>query len=460
MIRKVLTAMMALLFVQVLFAQNIAVENFKHHKKFFWQRNSSLPVDKKSAAVLFKVKTKGFDFKTANGSPIVAEEGDDGVLLKVSDKTKYIVISHPEFGEYDWRVPLKYLKKHNFYTAELVVRDLTKEYKNPNQWIVFNISPENAILTLDSVMYRVTDGQISLYLPIGNHSYQLESPFYEEVADSIVLTDSVRIEKNIYLQPVYSYLSVKTEDPEMEIFVDEKQIGTGEVTVGRIEKGNHRLSLLKNNHWVKDTVISIDRAEKKTIFVPEDLRAKNLRYASEKLVKNPAPDIYREKIEVKTDPILLVKELKTQKNEPVIAKIHLIAEDSLTNIFIDREIVGTGEWTGELSRGFHLISTEKDSLESVSQYIEIIDNSPRDIILTVPHSSVGMVNVTSNVTGAQIIVEDDFYGLTPSVISGLKADELHTITIRKNGYKDKSVVVRPQGNNLVEVFVELKKLKS
>ena len=456
MIRILFEVILTFIFVQTTFAQNIAVENFNHHKHYFWQINSTLPLDKNSATLLLKTEIKGFEFKTVKGNPIESEEGDEGILLKVPDKSKYIIISHPDFGEYDWRVPVNYLKKHNYYTGDLIALNLTKEYINPNQWVIFNISPENSILTIDSVMHRVSDGKISLYLPVGTHSYLVESPFYEEVEDSILLTDSRQLEKNIFLQPLYSYLNVKIADPDVLIYIDEEFKGKNDITVGRLAEGNHRLSFLKNNQWVKDTVIKISVSEKKTIFIPEDLTTNNFLVESEIFRKNPSPNIYLEITEMKKEPNQLIRELKSQDEENIFAQLHLIAEDSLTVIKVDREIVGKGEWQGLLPSGFHIISTEKNGRESLVQQINIIDDTPLEIILNTHASSIGMVNIHSNVEGATIRIDDVYTGVTPLLVKNLTAGENHTISLTKDGYVSKNVTVRPKGNEIIEVYVELK----
>lgn len=455
---RFITVMMVYIIAQAVLAQNITVENFNHHKHYFWQINSSMPLDKNKAVVMFKTEIKGFEFKTSNGDPIDFEEGDDGILLKVPDRTKYIVISHPEFGDYAWRVPVKYLKKHNFYTADLSSIDLTKEFKNSNQWLVINTSPENAILTIDSTMHRISDGTISLYLPLGKHAFTLESPFYESMTDTLNLTENFRMEKQIMLQPMYSYLLVKTEDEKAEIYVDEQFQGSGFITTGRLGDGHHRVSLLKNNQWVKDTVVGLGRSEKKLLIFPENYSNGSVRVLSEKFEKNPAPNIYRELSLMKHDSQDLLYQLKSERASLNRAPVHFMTEDSLTRIIIDREFMGTGEWAGDLSFGFHIITTEKDGYESVSDHIEIIDDSPKEIKLPVPKSSVGKVNIKSNIPGAEIFEAEQFLGLTPSIIDNLKADELHHIKIKKNGYKKEEITVRPKGNSIIDIYIELKKL--
>ena len=455
--RKIFIGMIGIIIVQVALAQSVSVENFQHKKHYFWQINNNLPLDKKNAIVLLKTEDKDFNFSTAKGVPLEKEDNDEGILLKVPDKTKYILISNSDMSEYAWRVPVKYLKKNNYYTAELNISDLTKEFKNSKQWVVFNVLPENSILTIDSVMHRINNGKLSLYLPIGIHSLTVESPFYESLNDSISLTDSIKLEKNLFLEPLYSYLTVESEDPSMEIFVDESLQGKGSVTIGRIREGNHRVSLLKNNRWVKDTTINIARSEKKSLKFPEILKSGYGSGSSEKFEQHPALDIYRERTILKKSPEKIISELKTKTDTIITAPVHFIVEDSLSRIFIDREFVGFGEWTGFLPQGFHLITTEKEGVESIAEYIEILDSSPRELGLVVPESSRGVLNIHGDVAGISVFIDERIVGETPIILKDVKAAEPLTLKFEKAGYKPTIQTVTPKRNDITVVFVNMEK---
>ena len=456
--KKFFSVIILAIIVQVTLAQNITVENFRHHKHYIWQIQSLLPLDKKNAVLLFKTELKGFQFKTSKGNPIDFEETDEGVILKLPHKTKYVVISHPETGDYVWRVPEKYLKKHNYYTADLLATDLTKEYKNQKQWLVLNISPENSVVTIDSVMHRVNNGKLELYLPVGVYNYTAESPFYEPMSDSVDLSDKEKIERYIYLEPAYSYLTVKSEDDHSDIYIDEQLVGKGEATIGRMSEGSHRISILKGNKWVKDTVINVAAAEKKIVFMPINEMGYGTNVFN-KFEKHPSPTVYRKQTFLEADPRDLIADLKNRKDTLNTALVHLIAEDSLSHIRIDREIVGQGEWSGYLTKGFHLIMTEKDGKESVAQYIDINDSSEREIKLVAPSSSLGMINIHSNISDVNVYLDGKQVGVTPCLIKNVKADEILTLVFKKEGYIEKKIEVRVKNNDIINIEVKLKAKK-
>lgn len=440
--------------------QNITVGDFQSINNPLWKKIlkiSPVEIDKSSALLEMSGETKGFTFSTPGGNNIETTEDDGKIILKIPDKTRYILISHPDYGEYTWRVPVKYLKKNHRYSARIVAQDLTKEFKNQNQWAIFNFSPENVIVSLDSTIYKISDGNLALYLPVGQHSLKVESPFYEEFNDSISLSDSIKLQTDIFLQPIYSYLTVRTNDQETEIYIDEKPRGREEVTLGRIGQGSHRISLLRNNDWITDTIVNVDRAEKKTIEFPFLNNKQQFVTNFETFDRNPTPNIYRELSRIPKDPLILINELKNKNDSLTYSEIHLTTEDSLALILVDREQVGRGEWTGVLEKGLHLITAEKDGYESVSQFIEIIDSSPKEYNIFAPRSGVGMVNIMCNVNGAEIIRENKIIGYTPSLLKDLESDVVLTLKIRKEGFKEKEIEVIPNGNSITEIFVELRK---
>lgn len=379
--------------------QTVTVENFKHISNSFIKKIlhlSNLDTDKNNAIVDFKTSQKGFVFKNSNGQEIPVDENEGILTLKVPDKTRFIMISHPEIGDYTWRVPIKALKKKNRYQADLIAQDLTKVYKNPNQWLTFTIGPANSVLTVDSSVYLIRDGHKELYLPVGTHKFKVESPYFETRQDSVLLTAENRSEVYVMLQPLPSL----------------------------VEK------LKKENSQISTPFFSDNR------------------------------NLFQERtINRKSDELVFSSVKSGNDKDEILPEVHLIAEDSLTQIKINREYVGNREWTGKLSKGFYLITTEKDGLESLVQYLEINDTLPKEINLNIPTSSVGMVNVRCNVNGAEVFLNDKLAGQTPCIIKGLKVNEDITLLVRKDGYKSKSLIVRPKGNDIVDIDVNLKKSK-
>ena len=201
-------------------AQQMRVERFSKQKKGPFNMNH-VKTDKQLATIDMKTGEKGFKFLANGKEEVQAEEADGALSLKTPDKTTFLVISHPDYGQYTWKVPgKKGLRKKQHYEANLLTFSPTKSYKLQKQWVIFEIQPKDAIVTIDSVTTAVRTGICQFNLSVGTHPYKVEAPFHEEVVDSFELSDTARLIVPVALKPFYSYLTVKTPLDEGRIMVD------------------------------------------------------------------------------------------------------------------------------------------------------------------------------------------------------------------------------------------------
>lgn len=69
------------------------------------------------------------------------------------------------------------LETEKHYQAVLQVCSADEEFRLKEQWVVFRISPRNAMVRVDSTLVSTRNGEASFYLPLGKHPYKVESPF-------------------------------------------------------------------------------------------------------------------------------------------------------------------------------------------------------------------------------------------------------------------------------------------
>ena len=63
--------------------------------------------NKQQAIIDLKTSEKGFAFLADGKMEIQADEGDGVLTLKTPDKTAFIVVKHPDYGQLTWKVPTK-----------------------------------------------------------------------------------------------------------------------------------------------------------------------------------------------------------------------------------------------------------------------------------------------------------------------------------------------------------------
>lgn len=436
-------------------AQQMSISDFKRLKRPLWKR-SQVVVDKQKALLDLYTTEKGFTFVADGKNAVEAEEGEGVVKLKVPHKTQYITIKHGDYGQLTWRVPEKRLKRKKHYQATLEAYDPTKEYKVKQQWVVFNLSPDNVILTVDSVLSRLENTRVvQRYLPVGKHTYRVEAPFYEAVEDSFLLSDTARQVIDIRLQPFYSYLTVKSLWPGANVYIDGVPAYNLETTSLRTTAGPHHVALYWDGDCYYEATVTLERAEKKVVEVPLNDLYKRRRQQTDRVklaeATNRPPRGENQQSGGRSSGVAVKDTLLT-------APVKLTAADAETEIWVDRYRVGTGHWEGRLEQGFHLITTRKNGEESIASYLWVDDGMPVEQKLAVPQTSYGLLNIHSNVTGAKIYVDSLCIGETPLISHRLPADRNYTVWLVKDGYREAvKKHVRAKSNALVDVYIKMKR---
>lgn len=426
-------------------AQKMNIEKFKR-VKFDLLNHTLMPVDKKQAILDLKTDEKGFSFKADGQTDVKAEEGDGKLTLLAPHKTKFLVIKHPDYGQLTWKVPGKGLKKKKHYQANLLTDRPGKEYKLSKQWVVFEVKPANAILRLDSTTVFLRDGTAQFNVPVGKHGYHVEAPFYEELSDSLELSDSVKLTVPVVLQSFYSYLTVRTPLPEATIVLDGQPIGKGEATSGHLQAGEHHLMVVKGEMSYYDGIVNVGKAEKKIVELAKDDIQSN-------------PIIFKRHV-VRVDSVPVSPDHGAVAALTVVTKapVTLTASDDSTEIWINREPVAVGKWEGKLELGYYLLNTCKDGQVSNPIPFWVDDELPKLLDLSAPMASYGLLNIHSNVVGATIYINKIKVGQTPYIVENLPAAKPCKVRLICDGFKDVETTITPIGNDMVDVELRMKQL--
>lgn len=420
-------------------AQQIKVADFARLRKPFL-RPRPYTVDKQFALLDLYTQEKGFEFLIGQ-QPVQVQEGDGMLTLMLPDMTAFFTIRHPDYGQLLWKVPDGPLHRKKRYHAQLLTDSPDKEFSIAHQWAVFRLQPAQAIVTIDSTMHRTLSGQIQVLLPVGSHSIRVEAPFHEELADTFVLSDTARLDMHINLHPLYSYLEVASEVPEAEIRLNGTPIGKGMARSGRISPGVHDLALYRGPLCIHRSSVTLASGERRILSIgaeTEENRSGALS-ANDTLSAHDA-----------------ATSLIAHDEQP--DSFHIRAFDDSTEIWVNRERVGYGSWKGQLEPGIYAVSTRKDGMESRTQYVQVGGESRQQVKMPTPYASYGWLSVSCNVVDAQVCLDGKPVGRTPCILSGLSASRRYRLTITKEGYRTKEIVVSPRGNDIQNLKVKIKKI--
>ena len=429
-----------------LFAQQMFVEEFTKVK-------SEGVKSKLFAIVDLYTNEKGFTF-TQGKNPIESQEGEGFIRLMVPHKSTFVNIEHPDYGKLAWKIPNTELKKKTRYKAYLRTESIDKEFKLTKQWALFHIHPEHAILYLDTLMHTTETGHLSFYLPVGKHACRILSPFYCELTDTIEVTDSVRFERDFYLKPYLSYLSVETENPEACILLNNKEIGWGSAQTSRIQPGKYLLEVLLHGQPCYSREVTLANAEKKVVTIRQhELRPvfTSVQSTATPVAKNqPSTSVQPPKTAAQQS---LKASQSLPANQP--AKVYVKAFDDESEIWINRENYGTGSWEGTLAPGFYSLSSHKKGYDSKTYYFWVESGKELELNLKSPLADYGMLNISSNQMDAVVFINGIAVDRTPCVIQNLPAHQSYHIILVKGNMRAEQLV-RLHANDILHVKLNLK----
>lgn len=441
-LRLVIMIWTILMAVLPMAAQQMSIEGFARQKESL-VKDIEVKKEKRQAVLLLTTDEKGFAFKADGKTDVEAEEGDGLLTLKVPHKTQHLTVTHPDYGQLMWRVPEGRLKKKRTYHAYLQTYNPDKTYKLQKQWVVFQVTPHNAIVHVDSMLTLVRDGQAQYFLPIGKHPYLVESPFHEAVEDTLELTEAEKLILPVRLQPAYSYLTVRTPYPSCQIYLDNQFLGKHEAVSSHLSAGNHRLSV-----FVDDSTCYYDQSV-------------NIGLAEKKVITLAAADLREQPWRENTRLSALATPSSDAKEQPaaIKAQVTIKAPDDETEILLNRELVGSGTWEGELAEGFYIINTRKDNRESSTRYLTVDDEFPKEVSVGTPQVDLGYLSIHSNVMGANVYVNDSLRGITPCIVENLPAGKSCVVRLEYPTYRPARQEVRVLGNDMVDVEIKMNKRK-
>ncbi len=452
-----LTLLLCLLTAAGAAAQETRIEGFSTLRKKDL-RSEGLKTDKTQAVLELVTAEKGFVFKADGKTDLTPQEGDGKITLLLPDKTYTVSVKHPDYGQLAWRVPVRRLRRKHYYRAYLLTSSPKKEYRASSQWTVFYFSPENAILYVDSTRHTVSGGKIQLYLPVGRHACRAEAPFYSQWQDAVTVTDSVRTDVEVHLQPLYSYLTVRTPLADAAIRLDGDSIGSGSAVSRRIMAGRHRLTLTRRGYCYYNAWVDIDTVAKKVVTLTEaDLHPmpvpRSLTPAQWAELPAASPADGTASGASKGGSVLTAASVAAA--DTLTAAVHITAAEPDAEILIDREPVAVGEWTGHLSRGYHVVSARKDGMESVARPVTVEDRWPQEILLDATQSGSGVVSIGSDVVDAEVFIDGRYAGKTPLQLS-LAAGRACRISLRKEGYRTAATTTVVRGNEMNRLYLKMK----
>lgn len=379
------------------FAQNISVKSFRALPNDMTA--SSLEgkrIDQNNeVAALIKIATTqtGFTFE-AGALGIVDTKQDVGeVWVWVPRGSRKITIKHPQLGILrDYRYPVE-IQSERTYEMELIVGKVetivTQSFTS--QFLVFNVSPKDAMLVVDGEPWPLTDGTAQKMVDFGKHDYLVEATDYHSEAGRITVDDPDNpVVVEVPLKPAFGYLKITGDQAilsQATIYIDNGNSPDALKSSKQLKSGQHKVHIIHPKYKPYERMVTITDDETTTLGVNMDANFST-----------------------------------------VTLKVDAEAE-----IYVNNERKGVRTWTGDLEAGTYIMETRMKCHRTITDQKVITENMTGEVIeLGVPIPINGTLMVSSTPSMAKLYIDGKEVGETPKRINSILIGE-HTIRIEKQG---------------------------
>ncbi|MFC2086161.1 PEGA domain-containing protein [Bacteroidota bacterium] len=376
-------------------------------------------------AIIKVVTTEtGFTWEGGGLGIIDVESKIGEYWLYVPYGAKKLTIKHDKYGVLkDYMYPAA-IQKATVYELVLTTGKVTtiiEKAEIKSNWLIVTSEPSGADVYIDD-NYR---GQTpyNQHIRLGEHSYRISKEMHNIQAGKFeIISEDEKKELHIILSPIEDSKEkitgteqencslIITSKPESgaSIFMDEKKLDKQTpYTINNLLPGEHTITIKKD--WFTPL--------KKLIVIQAD--------------------------ETKELNLTLI---------PAFGEVSITTEPE-ADIYIDKQELRFGNYSGRLSAGLHIIEAKKDSLYD-SRKIEIFIGDNKQIELK-PYFKTGSLKVVSQPFAANILLNKTNYGITPRTIDQLPIGEYNLLLV-KPGCDTIQKQITIKENELTEINEKLK----
>ena len=357
--RVVFLFMMCIL-ANVCVSQNISVSSFRILESDLTANTTgTMEVDQNGeTAALIKVVTTqtGFTFDGGALGIVKTVQKPSEIWVYVPRGLKKITISHPQLGmlrDYYLNIPIEAARTYEMVLLAGEVQTIVKQART-SQYVVFQLSPTNAVVELDGELLETADGTATKMMKFGNYNYRVQAPNYLSEAGNVTVNDPKNKHiVNISLKPNFSVVTLNV-DNDAEIWVNGERKGSGSWQ-GNLGAGTYEFETRKANH--------------RSVTVTRD-------------------------IQVSSEP----QTIRLQAPTPILGEVDINSSPAMADIYIDGKKVGqTPQLVEQLLIGEHQVRISKQGYQDYSGTLNVKENEPTMLSATLekPKAEQAVVNTPS-----------------------------------------------------------------
>ena len=339
----------------------------------------------------------GFHFECDLASFAVERQIVDGeIWVWVSPGMKTLKIRHATLGRWDLHTASYGITVEALHTYKIVLQG-TSTASNTNaitkQFLVFDITPKDAMLTVNGTPWPVIDGIAQKMVDFGTYEYRIEVKDYHAVTGKVDVYDpdnKVTVKKS--LAPAFGYLKIEGDRDilsKASVYIDNANGSDALQLPQRLGSGQHEVRVL-----------------------------------------HPMYQAYQQTVTIKDNETYTLKVNLNANFANVTLKVDADAE-----IWVNGEKKGIRSWTGNLEAGSYIVECRmKDCKPTRVEKDITADMNGQTLTLQVPQPLTGMLVLNSTPAMAEIYIDGERKGETPMRINKLNVGK-HSLRLVKEGYK-------------------------
>lgn len=354
-----------------------------------------------NVCALIKVETTvdGFSFDVGSlGVSEVKRVGGE-IWVYVPYGIRRITISHPHLGVVrDYQIPCA-IERGRTYIMKIIagtVRTVV-EHATSKQFLFIELTPKDAILEINGKIKATDNGVYQELLSFGKYQYKVYSQNYHDLVGIIEVSDPTNTHSiNLALKPAFGHISIlpteKKESTGAAVYIDDKFVGQIPVNNIQVNSGTHSIRVIKDMYEAYNESFTISDSEQKQL---------------------------------------------TPSLVPDFAELTIVTTDE-ASIYINGELKGKHEWSGQLATGSYIFESRQKGHISYKHTYEISRREQdKRIEIPGPTPIYGSLVISSNPSKAKIYIDGKYIGETPKYISNHVIGE-YDVTIMEDGYESQT----------------------
>ncbi|MBQ7238667.1 MAG: SUMF1/EgtB/PvdO family nonheme iron enzyme [Bacteroidales bacterium] len=348
---------------------------------------------------LIKVETTqtGFTFNAGQLGVTKTEQHPGEIWVYVPAGVRRISISHPQLGvlrDYDLGMSVQKAKTYLLKLTTGTVTTIVEESLQ-SQYLIFTVSPADALVEVNQEMWQVNDGVARKLVPFGTYDYRIVAADYHPEVGKVTVNDAnAKKQVSITLKPAFGWIDIgagtNSDLKGANVYVDNKLVGSIPVKTERLASGSHSVKVVKELYKsLEQTVLVQDNQT--TQFVPQ-----------------------------------MVADF---------GNVTLMVDNN-AEIWVNDEQKGKGRWSGKLASGEYLFEARLANHRKTTLRKVITPQATMQTYnLQVPVPICGNLDVSSNPDFAEIWLDGKKVGETPMLLPKVLVGQ-HEIVFKKQGCGD------------------------